>query len=397
MVRFGGARARVGALVVIGLATGACKSEGGGDDDGAASEESGSGSDEGASSDESGEACVADCKPGGTVLFETTIGTPMGDDGTVAVAVDADGRMAMVGYSVVDPFEGTTQGFLVLYEADGTFAFQQTYTDHARGVAFATDGSVVVGGDTIGGNPWLRAYDGTGAMAWEAIDTTHAEVQGGELVRDPDGGFVMGGGDLTDGLIMRFGPTGEVVSFVQTPVNIYVSDLVVVDGGVVAVGMDPSLGVGWGGRVDDSGEVAWTATIGGGNWAAVSLAGDGNVAIVANSPVNTSRLQIYDPDGTLLISGDLPRPMAVAYDLVVLPDGNIVVVGASGDFLDRAYIARMDAIDSFAWEHDLAVEPGSSQYYDIALAPDGTLVATGSRAVAVSGNVDAWIQRLAPG
>jgi hypothetical protein len=384
-----------GCALAVGLGALACGSGGGGED-AADSSESGSSSDDGASSDESGEACVADCQPGGTVLFEQTFGAGPGDDGTTAVASDAEGRMVIVGYSVIDDFEGsTTNSFVVLYGADGMPLFQQTFPEHARGVAFAADGSVVVGGDTVGGSPWLRAYDATGAMVWETIDTAHGPMNGGRIARLDSGELVMGGGGETSGLLMRFSATGELLAYNETDVNIYVTGVVSTGDGVVAVGVD-NMNLGWVGRMEANDTIAWSMSTGGGSWSAVALADDGSIAVAATSPANTTQIQIYDADGKLVISGATPRVDAVINDLAVLPNGDIIVVGAAGDFQDRAYIARLDGIDSFAWEHDLAVEPGTSTYHNIVRAADGTLVASGAKQAGMFGT-DAWIQRLAPG
>jgi hypothetical protein len=396
MARFGFA-AR-GCAFAVGLGALACGSGGGGSDEEAAgSSESGSSSDEGASSDESGEACVADCAPGGTVLLETSYGMPMVDDYPRALAVGADGRIAITGYAVVDVFEGTHEGWVALLEADGTLVFETRFPDEPYGVGFGADDGVLVGGNTPAMQMFLRAYDDGGAMAWETIDVEHG-AGGGDLTTVANGEIVMGGGDATAGMIARYSATGEQLSYVQTPIDIYVQDVVAVGDGVVVTGSGYSgTGVGWAGMFDGDDQLLWQANIGGGEGTHLALADDGNVAVVTQSTLPASSILVFGSDGTQLASGPLPRAQSIATDLAVLPDGDIIVVGGSGDyFFDAPFVARMNAIDSFVWQADHPLgEMARASYWFLEQAPDGTLVTMGQHYV--TDRQDIWIQRIAPG
>ena len=91
MANFVGVRCgRAWAATWLACVVTGCGSNGDAEPD-ASSSDTGANADSSASGDESGEACVADCKPGGTVLWETHVGGP-GEDGAFALAFDAEGR-----------------------------------------------------------------------------------------------------------------------------------------------------------------------------------------------------------------------------------------------------------------------------------------------------------------
>jgi hypothetical protein len=105
-----------------------------------------------------------------------------GADGARAVAVDADGRIAVAGFT-----EGTLAGasaggrdaFVRLYDADGSVLWTRQWGtewgDAANGVAFDPEGRVVVGGELAGPQDppdvdvdlFVHVFDRGGALVWE--------------------------------------------------------------------------------------------------------------------------------------------------------------------------------------------------------------------------------------
>ena len=115
------------------------------------------------------------------------------------VAVAADGRIAMVGYTDTDPsISSNNHGWIQVYEADGTFDWGGTYGEADEDVptfdAAAWDNDndriIVVGreaGDTL-----LRAYDGDGGGAENHFfDTEGATTDYGEAVAVDANGHIV--------------------------------------------------------------------------------------------------------------------------------------------------------------------------------------------------------------
>jgi hypothetical protein len=387
------ATVRRGALLSTWMACAmACGSDGGDDGDAADDTTASEGSD-GSSSDESGEACVADCMPGGTLLWEQMISL-VGDDGATASAVSADGRVAVVGFTNYDFDVDTWDTFVVVYEPDGTIAFEAQTPERARGVAFDADGSVVVGGETDAHELWLRRYAANGLAAWDSVDTGNTGSSSSRLAILPSGDIVIGGGTATAGLLAHYDANGTQLAYTELEVDVYVTSLVALDGAVAVTGVNPDINLFWIARTDPAGAVQWSVNSSGGGWkGAVAVARDGNVVAVTEHASGSS-IQVYGPDGEFVIGGDLPRPGVVATDLEVLDDGSIVLAATKATPL-RCWIGRMDGPSSVAWERDSTPDAADSECHSIDVAPDGTLVVTGSRR-GDTGTADAWIQRLAP-
>jgi len=119
--------------------------------------------------------------PGGEPSWARQLGSG-DDDFAEAIAVGPEGRIAVVGQTDGDlagPSSGETDGFLVVLDAQGVTLWERTLgtpvDDVASGVAFASDGSLVVagwtGGDLAGPSAggedaFLVAFDADGAQRW---------------------------------------------------------------------------------------------------------------------------------------------------------------------------------------------------------------------------------------
>jgi hypothetical protein len=392
MADFRGAATRWGALLSTWLA---CTIGGCGGEDGelpaGSSEDTGSSTDE---SSESGDACVADCQPGGTVLWETHVGGP-GEDSAVAVAVGADGRIAFVGVANIsnDGVMDTWSGLVGLFEADGTLVFQDMPGSHTSGVGFASDGTIVVAGETPLPSLILRGYDDVGTVLWESADATTRPAGSGVLAILPNDEIVVGGGTETAGMLARYDRNGAELMYTELPVNIFVTALLGLEGNIWATGADFA-SMFWVGRTDLQGAVEWQATGPQNQRSALALADDGNVIVAANTPTGGGWIFIYDAAGTSVASAPLPRQDVIAIDLAVLPDGDLLLAGASAQPL-RCWYARMDSMTTFAWQSDFAGEPEDSECRTIDIAPDGTVIVSGKH-LGPSGTKDAWIRRVAP-
>ena len=393
MANFVGVRCgRAWAATWLACVVTGCGSNGDAEPD-ASSSDTGANADSSASGDESGEACVADCKPGGTVLWETHVGGP-GEDGAFALAFDAEGRIAVVGAANVttDPFEGTQtwNGLVALLEADGSLAFLDMAAPRTMGVGLASDASVVVTG-LYGQSLFLRRYDASGTILWDSADAAARDADGGVVAVLPNDEIVVGGGTPTAGLIARYGADGTERTFTELPVNIFVSDLVAVGDDIVATGPDYQ-SIFWVGKTDLDGAVQWSATGSGQRWIATAAADNGNVIVAAETFSGSTQLYIYDSAGKPVTTVPVPRADALVLDIAVLPNGDTLLAGVT---LGQCWYARMDSLTTFAWQSDLTLDPGASECYSIDVAHDGTVLVSGKHDGPM-GSPDAWIRRVAP-
>ncbi|MEK6742678.1 MAG: beta-propeller fold lactonase family protein [Nitrospirota bacterium] len=138
---------------------------------------------------------------------------------------------------------------------------------------------------------------------------------------------------------------------------------------------------------------------------------DGKIVVVANSwwvggPTSASHIIRYNPDGTLdpgfgssgIVSVLTGTVIPTTYAIAIQPDGKIIIAGSSGP---DSFIARYlpdgrldnsanDPLGNLAGSGWLAVNHGGGDRYNgLAIASDGTIVATGQ---AVPGS--AWVFSL---
>ncbi|MDZ7706881.1 MAG: hypothetical protein U5J97_03100 [Trueperaceae bacterium] len=206
--------------------------------------------------------------PGGEPSWARQLGSG-DDDFAEAIAVGPDGKVAVVGQTdggLGGPSAGETDGFLVVLDDQGVTLWERTLgtpaDDVASGVAFTSDGSVVVagwtGGDLAGPSAggedaFLVAFDADGADRWRrqfgtpqddrlrdvAIgDGDEIAVAGqtrGSLDGAPGGGW--------DGFVRRHDAEGAPVGTSQFGGELHEYAYAVAfgpDGGLLAAGAGPS-------------------------------------------------------------------------------------------------------------------------------------------------------------
>lgn len=206
--------------------------------------------------------------PGGEPSWARQLGSG-DDDFAEAIAVGPEGRIAVVGQTdgeLAGPSAGRTDGFLVVLDGQGATLWERTLgtpaDDVASGVAFASDGSLIVagwtGGDlagpTAGGeDAFLVAFDAGGAERWgrqfgtpeddrlrdvaigDAGDIAVAGQTRGSLDGAPGGGW--------DAFVRRHGDDGAPVGTSQFggELDDYAYAVAFApDGGLVTAGAGPS-------------------------------------------------------------------------------------------------------------------------------------------------------------
>lgn len=171
-----------------------------------------------------------------TVWFEPRhVRAPFGTaalDAASGVAVDAAGRVYVVGVTrggLEGANAGEQDGFVRSYDADGvlrwTRQFGTSASDQARAVAVDADGGVAVVGSTEGafGGPnaggadaLVRTFDAEGAVRWTRQFGTASDDALGDVavdaagrvyaVGDTDGALVGTNAGDADAIVVSFGP-----------------------------------------------------------------------------------------------------------------------------------------------------------------------------------------------
>lgn len=176
----------------------------------------------------------------GTVVWTRQFGSPETDSGW-GVAVDADGRIAVVGFTsgvLAGDSAGSVDVFVRLYDADGgvlwTRQFGTAANDFGQAVAFDPEGNVLVAGWTEGAlsgtsagftDAFVRKYDPEGQALWTHQFGTYTVDEAHGVATDASGNVFVAGftaGDLAgplagpvDAFLRKLTPTGTEVWTVQ--------------------------------------------------------------------------------------------------------------------------------------------------------------------------------------
>jgi uncharacterized delta-60 repeat protein len=310
-----------------------------------------------------------------------------GPDSAHDVAVQPDGRIVVVGVGFLAPVDfGITRlnpdgssdtGF----SADGNAFVALGGDELAFAVAVQPDGKIVAAGqtslETRGAIARLQP-DGTPDNGFGLNGSLVLDYGGIDLLRDvliqPDGGIVTAGGRATtdDMVVTRLTAGGTQDPSFNGGVSLALDFGAFETGVAVAQQADGKLVV------------------------AGSTTGAGQATVVARLNVNGSRDTSFDGDGRATLAGP---PGSVAADMVIQPDGKIVVAGFVGDDFAGGGILRVTRLNpdgtpdsGFGGNGVATIDFGGDDYATaVALLANGKIV--------VLGNSDSQpaVARLQPG
>lgn len=253
-----------------------------------------------------------------------------------------------------------------------TATFGGSADDWGWATAPTSDGGYVLAGSTDPtgagvGDAYLVKIDASGRLEWErtyggaAVDIARAVVQ------TPDGGFVMAGDSgvpptAMDVLIIRTDAEGEEIwsTTVGGPALEKGNGLCATfDGGFVVCGDTQSYGSGGNSfylvKVEADGQLAWQRAYGGGDdhAAAVRETADHGLVFCGYSgngelvPELTARLYRVNGGGGLVWQRSYSASTADrAFDVHVLPDGDIALAGTESSYLS---LRRISAVGALRW------------------------------------------------
>lgn len=331
--------------------------------------------------------CGAHCSDPPSVLWQTTWGSQLWE-ASFAAAVGPDGRFAIAGPVDWPPIGG----FVLVYDVDGALVFNDTIPEAAAGLTWDSDASFVVAGESPQGVLTLRRHDADGAELWTRAEGFIGSP--GSLVRTDGGDLVVGGGAPTTGFIARFDADGNNTSTVQTPTDMYISDLAVRGDGVAVIGVDIDARV-WLGAYDGADALEWSKPGPATDAKAVTVTNDGMVVASITTPSGGSALLRYEADGTDLQGVGFPWPQSLVTDLLALPDGDIIVATSVIEFgVPHCTLSRINPAGVMTAGVSFATVADDSECVSIGIGPDDTLMMSGSQRD-LQGDGDVWIVRVA--
>ncbi len=292
----------------------------------------------------------------GQLVWEETYDGPAGPnyspDGCYRIAADPDDDILVACWSH-DGF--SSDAMLRKFDQNGTEIWTRTFNvlgdDNLYGVAAAADGTMVVSGQSNGYNAFLRRYDALGTEIWTRTFTMAQRGRDVGYTANGDIAVVFDPGRYT-----RLYTTGGTLVWTY-PQNIGNAFGLAIDGNDVLLAgdemMNPSIG--WFGRLDPNGGLAWEETwVGNGNMYAYSqdIAVDsaGRILVVgARIVLDAGALATtrkYSPDGQTLIwertlQGAKAYGSNGATSVAIDSQDNVIVVGCvDGDVDWDAFVVK---------------------------------------------------------
>lgn len=228
--------------------------------------------------------------PEGEIVWNRTFGGAEVNASAYAAAETRDGGYVVAG--TVAPWGSPATDILVLkLNASGGEEWRRIFgepgvSDAAYSVAETTDGNITVAGSTesFGAfvtDVWVAKLDPAGNEVWNRTFGGPENDTGRALVATPDGGLVFAGSYMSrdaanrtedDALVVKMGPDGGVVwnwTYGDAETNESAEAIIATaDGGYLFVGesgKDPAGGDAWVVKLDSTGGVEGSITVGGAN------------------------------------------------------------------------------------------------------------------------------------
>ncbi|NUP09798.1 MAG: hypothetical protein HOW73_27445 [Polyangiaceae bacterium] len=338
------------------------------------------------------DAFVTALAPDGTIIWDDVLTTSEAD-AAYGVAVDASGNVFVAGRTDGALFEaagyGQTDAFVRAYGHDGSSLWAQQFGtpsfDEAAAIAVDEDGNVYAGGTTYGllsgqsgvGDPnaFIRAFTNDGSFLWDRqFALTDDEVDYDKvnaIVVDQAGRLVVAGvdeghaGEYRQAFVRAYASDGEVLwdRLSGAPDRHYDANAVVVDGAgnVFVAGeifVQPGDHDAFVEALSPDGQLLWDETFGPtdddrANTLAIDavgnvlLAGQGSLPGQESSGAQDVIVRGYSADGAVLWDHQVGTAYTDTGDgIAVDAQGNIIVVGMTGDVLGETMVGYFDAFVS---------------------------------------------------
>jgi arginine repressor len=271
--------------------------------------------------------------------------------------------------------------------------------DFANSIIQSSDGGYVVAGGTYSfgagkADIYVVKLDSSGNVIWTKTIGGSSDDAAYSIIQSSDGGYVLAGWTLSFGAgsydiyVVKLDSSGNVLwtktiggSSDDRAYSIIQSS----DGGYVLAGYTWSFGAGsydiYVVKLDSSGNVLWTKTIGGSSAAEVAnsiiQSSDGGYVVAGYTESSLASVDIYvvklDSSGNVLWTKTIGgSDHDFAYSIIQSSDGGYVVAGSYGDI----YVVKLDSSGNVIWTKTIG---GSSSdgAYSIIQSSDGGYVVAG--------------------
>jgi uncharacterized delta-60 repeat protein len=259
---------------------------------------------------------------GGNVQWTKTIGGS-DDDFANSVIQSSDGGYVIAGYTQSFGAGGPDM-YVVKLDSNGNVVWTKTIGgsngDVANSIVQSSDGGYVVAGETLsfgasGRDIYVVKLDSSGNIVWtKTIGGTNDDVAN-SIIQSSDGGYVIAGYTQSFGAggwdiyVVKLDSSGNVIwskTIGGGDADVAYSIIQSSDGGYIVIGRTQSFGAGgydvYVVKIDSSGNVLWTKTIGGGS-------------------VDEARSITQSSDGGFAIAGYTQSFGAGSYDIYVVKMG----------------------------------------------------------------------------
>jgi len=363
------------------------------------------------------------CAPAST--FAKTIGGG-GDDFAYSITQSSDGGYVVAGWT--ESFgAGSEDIYVVKLDSSGNVVWTKTIggslTDGAGSIIQSSDGGYVVAGGTLSfGAGYADFYvvklDSSGNVLWTKTIGGSNDDEAISIIQSSDGGYVVagntrsfgaGGGDM---YIVKLDSAGNVLwtkTIGGSGDDVAFSIIQSSDGGYVVAGWTDSFGAGYADfyvvKLDSSGNVQWTKTIGGSNddeARSIIQSSDGGYVVAGYTEsfgVGARGFYVVKLDS----SGNVVWTKTIggssgdeAWSIIQSSDGGYVVAGGTLSFgagYADFYVVKLDSSGNVLWTKTIG---GSNIDWanSIIQSSDGGYVVAGGTTSFGAGYADFYVVKL---
>jgi hypothetical protein len=351
-----------------------------------------------------------------STTVQVHLDVPNGADRHIEVfAYDADGNLLYYGHTYTD-LDGTAVTLTIKMEA---MTWAKTYGgisgDYLSSMVKTADGGYITAGvtDSFGVSRmlWVLKLKSDGSVIWQKA---FERLSAASIRQTNDGGYVIAGGRLSSGMVLRLNPDGTIqwlktYSYPDTDNGDYLFSIEQTsDGGFIAVGEADPYGDDWTEpwiiRLNPDGTVLWQGTLSVSSsnaeaYKSVQQTSDGGY-IAAGYYTGRDLLVVkYFADGTI----DWQKTYGGAGNeeasfIRQTADGGYVVAGLTNSFgagQNDIWILKLNPDSSVDWQKTYG-DTGDESASSIHQTADGGYIVLGSTDSFGAGSWDFWALKLHP-
>ena len=348
------------------------------------------------------------------------------DDFAYSIIQSSDGGYVVAGYTLSFG-AGDYDMYVVKLYSDGSIQWTKTMggslTDEARSIIQSSDGGFAVAGNTQsfgagGADIYVVKLDSGGNVLWTKTIGGSADDEARSIIQSSDGGFVVAGWTQSFGAggydmyIVKIDGSGNVAwtKTIGGTGNDYAYSIIQdLDRNYVVVGWSNSFGSNndiYVVKLDSAGNVVWTKTIGGsGDDGANSIiqSSDGAYVIAGHTNSFSSSYDFYvvkiDSSGNVLWTKTIGGgSYDQALSIIQSSDGGYIVVGRTQSFGAGnydVYVVKLDSSGNVLWTKTIG-GGSADEARSITQSSDGGFAIAGYTQSFGAGSYDIYVVKTGP-